>query len=199
MNLMRYGGRYERDMMPYGVNSAEEALSGVAPNASTETCDVSDFMHSSTWLLRNTGKSQYGDRLERAFFNAAPGAVDRKYKQHIYYQSANLRQIPEDYIEYGGNISRRWEMDEMHNPPCCTGNQARLLPNFIHHMWTLVQEDGGLAANMYGPNTVTTRVRGGQQVTINATTNYPFDTDVTMVITVSNNALPTSLNTSLGP
>ena len=51
---------YERDMMPYGVNSAEEALSGVAPNASTETCDISDFMHSNTWLLRQTGNSTYG-------------------------------------------------------------------------------------------------------------------------------------------
>ena len=28
-----YDLMYERDMMPYGVNSAEEALSGVAPNA----------------------------------------------------------------------------------------------------------------------------------------------------------------------
>jgi hypothetical protein len=28
------------------------------------------------------------------------------------------------------------------------GTQARLLPNFIHHMWTLTK-DGGLAASMY--------------------------------------------------
>ena len=70
-------------MMPYGVNSAEEALSGVAPNASTETCDISDFMHSNTWLLRQTGNASYGDRLERAFHNAAPAAVSRSYMEHV--------------------------------------------------------------------------------------------------------------------
>lgn len=37
------------------------------------------------------------------------------------------------YHEYGVNISRRWHLNEMHTPPCCTGNQARLLPNYIHH------------------------------------------------------------------
>ena len=36
-----------------------QALSGVAPNASTETCDVSDFIHSNTWLLRNTGHARH--------------------------------------------------------------------------------------------------------------------------------------------
>ena len=32
-------------------------------------------------------------------------------------------------------------------PPCCTGNQARLLPNYIHHTWTATK-DNGLAAAM---------------------------------------------------
>ena len=57
--------------------------------------------------------------------------------EHVYYQSANLREIPKGingngYHEYGNNISRRWNLNEMHTPPCCTGNQARLLPNYIH-------------------------------------------------------------------
>ena len=95
-------------------------------------------MHSNTWLLRQTGKATYGDRLERAFHNAAPAAVSRSYTEHVYYQSANLQEIPmgingNGYHEYGANISRRWHLDEMHTPPCCTGNQARLLPNYIHH------------------------------------------------------------------
>ena len=30
---------------------------------------------------------------------------------------------------------RAWRMEWYHKTPCCTGNQARLLPNFIHHMW----------------------------------------------------------------
>jgi hypothetical protein len=169
---------FEHDMLPYGVNSAAEALSGVAPNASTETCDVADFIHSNTWLLRNTGKAAYGDRLERAFHNAAPGAVNRDYTKHVYYQNANLQHIPVDYIEYSNNISRRWSLNEMHTPPCCTGNQARLLPNYIHHSWTATK-DGGLAATMYGPNFVSAPTKGGL-VNITSATTYPFSDTVTM-------------------
>ena len=36
------------DMLPYGGPSAQEALSCFGPNASTETCDMSDFIHSTT-------------------------------------------------------------------------------------------------------------------------------------------------------
>jgi len=102
-----YSRMAELDLLPYGVNSGQEALSGVAPNASSETCDVSDFIHSNTWLLRNTGKGLYGDRLERAFHNAAAGALNRDYTKHVYYQNPNLQHIPVDFREYGDNISRR--------------------------------------------------------------------------------------------
>ena len=45
-----------------------------------------------------------------------------------------------DFREYGDNISRRWEVNEMHSSP--TGNQARLLPNYIHHSWTATKDGG---------------------------------------------------------
>ena len=31
-----------------------------------------------------------GDRLERAFHNAAPGAINRSFSGHVYHQSPNL-------------------------------------------------------------------------------------------------------------
>ena len=58
--------------------------------------------------------ARYGDRLERAFHNAAAGALNRDYTRHVYYQSANLAHIPVDFREYGNNISRRWELHDMH-------------------------------------------------------------------------------------
>ncbi len=48
-------------------------------------------------------------------------------------------------------------------------------------MWTLAA-DGGLAASMYGPNSVTTTVRGGARVKIVTTTSYPFEETVRMSI-----------------
>lgn len=57
-------------------------MNGIGPNAATETCDVSDFIYSNSWMLRVTGHSKFGDRLERAFYNAAPGAVSNPIVKH---------------------------------------------------------------------------------------------------------------------
>ena len=57
-------------------------------------------------------------------------------------------------------------------------------------MWTMAS-DGGLTASMYGPNTVTTTVRGGAKVRIDTVTNYPFEETIRMDITVENPATKT--------
>ena len=67
------------DVQVHGVVSANEQLAGIGPNVATETCDVSDFMYSNEWLLRVAGDGRYGDHIEKAFFNAAPGAVNRTF------------------------------------------------------------------------------------------------------------------------
>ena len=48
----------------------------------------------------------------------------------------------------------KFEEAYWHNPPCCTGNQVRILPNFIHHMWWSALNGSGLAMTMYGPSVV---------------------------------------------
>jgi len=74
----------------------------------------------------------------------------------------------------------------MHTPPCCTGNQARLLPNYIHHSWTATK-DGGLAATMYGPNKVSAPIAtsggGSARVNISSVTDYPFAETIELRIT----------------
>ena len=76
------------DVQVHGVNSAQEALSGISPNVGTETCDIVDFSYSNEWLLKITGNARFhGDRLEKAFHNAAPGAINRTFTGHVYHQS----------------------------------------------------------------------------------------------------------------
>eukprot|EP00041_Stephanoeca_diplocostata_P022479 m.537174 g.537174 ORF g.537174 m.537174 type:complete len:729 (-) comp22073_c0_seq14:544-2730(-) len=172
------------DTQPHGVNSADEDMNGIAPNTRTETCDVSDMIYSNSWMLRATGNGKYGDRMERAFINAAPGAVNRTFLGHVYFQSPNLS--PADLVGLPSSTSAKFQEQWWHAPPCCTGNQVRMLPNFIHHMW-FGTPDGGLAATMYGPNVVNTTVGvGGQRarVLVTVNTTYPFSTNISMTITV---------------
>eukprot|EP00035_Acanthoeca_spectabilis_P029756 m.475363 g.475363 ORF g.475363 m.475363 type:complete len:782 (-) comp38181_c0_seq1:62-2407(-) len=181
----------------HGVNSADEQLNGIGPNFGTETCDVSDFTYSNEWMLRVTGNGLYADRTEKATFNAGAGAVNRTYLAHLYYQSPNLLNtsdgiawFPSEEECFGqeahGNCRyTRWTFGHFHLPPCCTGNQARMLPNFIHHMSFGVADShthtSGVAVSIYGPNRVNAEV-GPQSARValqlDITTNYPFDEDV---------------------
>ena len=55
----------------------------------TETCDVAAYMWGQNLLLNISGDGRMADRIERAFFNAAPAAVSRDFKTHVYFQSPN--------------------------------------------------------------------------------------------------------------
>lgn len=160
------------DLQVHGVNSADEQLNGISPNLGTETCDVSDFTYSNEWLLRITGNGRvHGDRLEKAFHNAAPGAINRTFSGHVYYQAPNFVESSFGWNCSGGN-DYRWRDQWYHNPPCCTGNQARLLPNYIHHMWYGTPKNG-LALTMYGPNRVQAPV-GADGTMVSASIFFSF-------------------------
>ena len=60
----------EQHLQPYGVASGEEFASGIGPFRKTETCDVTSMLMSASWLYRVQGDGDWGDRMERAFFNA---------------------------------------------------------------------------------------------------------------------------------
>ena len=173
------------DMQPHGVNSADEDLNGISPSAATETCDISDFLYSNSWLLRVTGDGAYGDHMERAFHNAAPAAVNRSFQGHVYFQSPNFAYnlSQRNYPYNPGQDTTRWSNEYYHDPPCCTGNQARMLPNYIHHMW-FGTHDGGLAAALYGPNQVKATVGSGAKVSITTTTRYPFTPTLNLSIAI---------------
>jgi hypothetical protein len=65
---------------------------------------------------------------------------------------------------------------------CCPSNFHHGWPKFVHNMW-MATHDNGLAAAMYGPNTVTAKVgKQGSLVTIDQVTDYPFKPDSTLTI-----------------
>ena len=65
----------DNHMLPYGVPSGEEHLSGIGAFRLTETCDVTADIWSMIWLYRIAGQQTWGDRIEQAFFNAAPAPI----------------------------------------------------------------------------------------------------------------------------
>ena len=95
----------ENHLLPYGVASGEEFLSGVGTLRCTETCDVVAAIWSNIWLYRVTGERSFGDSVERAFFNAGPAPIARDFQTMSYYQSPNRIQagfLPADQPDSPG-------------------------------------------------------------------------------------------------
>jgi hypothetical protein len=178
--LGRYRDMLDKHLQPYGVNSASERLSGIGALWATESCNVADLIWSQLWLLRSLGDAAHGDRIESAFFNAAPACVSRDCRMHVYYQSPN-RPHPQPGPQ-GGNSPTNSDFAKTQKPLCCTGNIQRILPNYIIHMW-MTTPDHGLAATLYGPCTAKAVVADGVDVTLASATDYPFGEENTVTVT----------------
>jgi hypothetical protein len=163
-------------MLPYGVASGEEFASGVGAFRKTETCDVTAMLLATSWMYRIQGRGDWGDRMERAFFNAGAAPVARDFQTMCYYQSPNrLRSdaLPCEQLSCPGPGGIRFSALGCSNVLCCVGALNRIIPNFIIHMW-MATPDHGLAATLYGPCSVTALVGDGVSVRIREETDYPF-------------------------
>ena len=65
-----------------------------------------------------------------------------------------------------------------------SGNQVRMLPNFVHAMWYGCS-GGGLAATAYGPSLVETLVGDGTRIRVLEETMYPFDGQISFTISTN--------------
>jgi hypothetical protein len=174
----------QNHLLPYGVTSGEEFVSGIGAFRCTETCDVVAMIWSNVWLLRITGERSFGDSVERAFFNAGPAPVSRDFQTMTYYQSPNRIQagsLPADQAESPGVGCHLFT--QLGYPPvlCCVGAVNRLVPNYVTHMW-MATADHGLAAALYGPCKVSAIVAAGTPLKLTCQTAYPFEETISVAV-----------------
>ncbi len=167
--------RGDDGMQPHGVPVSDEHNGATGSLRGTETCNVAGFMAAQIALMRVGGNGRLADRVERAFFNAAPAVVSRDFKAHVYLQSPNRisRKLPG-----AGQFSYR----ETHGPLCCTASLNRMLPYYVGHMW-MATYDNGLAALHYGPCKVSAWVADRVPATLTCQTDYPFNDSIDIAVT----------------
>jgi hypothetical protein len=166
----------ERDcMQPIGVPVFDEFYGPTGAFRGTETCDVAAYMWSQTLLLGIGGQGRTADRIERAFFNAAPATVSRDFKTHVYFQSPN--RMADKSLPAAGQYS----FQAKHQPLCCTAALNRFLPNYVMNMW-MATYDNGLAATCYGPCKVSARVADHVLVELACRTDYPFNETIEIAV-----------------
>ncbi len=170
-------------MMPYGVASGEEYAAGVGAGRKTETCNVPAMLVSANTMYCIEGDGVWGDRMEKAFFNAGAAPLARDFQTAAYYQAPNrirLGELPEESPCPGqGGIS--FGPLACEQVLCCIGATNRILPYFIANMW-MATGDKGLAATLYGPCTVNALAGPSVRVKIVCATEYPFDESIRLTI-----------------
>jgi hypothetical protein len=165
-----------------GFASDENARPGYrGPRQGTETCTWVELMFSHEMLTAITGDARWADRAERIAVNSLPASMTPDLKGLHYLTAPNQVQLDRGnkapLIENGGDMFS-------YNPfgyRCCQHNTAMGWPYYAQRMWMATGGDG-LAAVFYAPSTVTAKVAGGAQVTIDETTDYPFGETVTFAL-----------------
>jgi hypothetical protein len=165
-------------LMPDGAPVSSEDLGTAVFNSLHETCDISDWTWSMGYCLMATGDAKWADIIERAIFNALPGAVTKDFKQFQYFSCAN--QILATSTS-SHNTMTRMSYRAAHDTECCGGNVNRAMPNFVIRQWMKSPPSAptpGLYAILYGPSVLTTDI-AGHPITITQTTDYPFRDTIT--------------------
>jgi hypothetical protein len=165
--------KYNR--MAHGLYGGDETLHGNNPTQGSELCTAVEMMFTLENSLEITGNVNYADQLEKIAFNALPTQTSDDYLERQYFQQANqvmLTRGMRNFSENHGGTDLCYGL--LTGFPCCTSNMHQGWPKFTQNLW-YTTPDKGLAALVYSPNEVTTKVADGVAVTFKEETNYPFD------------------------
>jgi DUF1680 family protein len=154
------------------------------PRQMIETCGIVEEMLSDELLIAITGDPKWAERCEDVAFNSLPAAFTADMKGLRYLTAPNMPQS--DHANKAPGIANGGDMCGM-NPyghRCCQHNGGHGWPYFARHLWYATAGDG-LAAYMYAPCTVSAKVTGGVEVTIEEKTRYPFEEKVEFRVTAA--------------
>lgn len=181
---------FKYHMLSDGTPSTTEKLHETGALNGHETCDIVEFNLSWGYLLMATGSADFGDRVERALFNAGMGAVRKDWLGFQYISCPNQTHLARNSCQpdHNGTAAALYGPNSDHRPEypfitaCCAGNIARMLPTYVQRMW-MSAANGGLAAVLYGPSRVTAVVGLERQpVEVVEKTSYPFSERITFRI-----------------
>ena len=171
--------KLERDhMLPDGVPTSAEYVQGRDIDVAHETCDITDYTWSLGYFLTVTGQAEWADRIERAIFNAAPGAVTSNFDAVQYFSSVNQVICTGNSDNNSFKRGSTWmAYRPTHETECCAGNMHRMMPNFASRLW-MRGKDEAIVAAMYAPSEIDFKV-GETECHITEDTYYPFSGDIT--------------------
>lgn len=167
---------------PQGLYGADEWLHGTDPVNGSELCTAVEMMYSLENMLQITGDISFADQIEKITFNALPAQITDDYMARQYYQQPNQVMITRKQRDFFTSYDGTDQLFGLFTGyPCCTANMHQGWPKFTQNLW-YATKDGGVAALLYAPSTVTVNVADNVPITISESTSYPFKDKVTFNI-----------------
>lgn len=162
---------------------SEEWIKNVPPDPSLseyEYCSTKEMQSTFESALQKSGQAAYGDSIELMWFNAAQGSRLPDGSAISYLASDNrLRcNLQSDPGSEGGKRNK-YSPTHQDVAVCCNPNATQIAAQYVRNMWMRGPE--GLAATLYGPCTLSTKVNG-VAIEIEERTSYPFENVVELAI-----------------
>ena len=143
--------------------------------AHNETCaNIGNVLFN--WrMLQLTGNAKYADVMELALYNSVLSGISLNGKNFLYTNPlAQSDKLP---------FKQRWSKDRVPYislSNCCPPNVVRTIAEVSNYAYSI--SDKGIWFNLYGSNKVNTKLADGSKVSLEQTTNYPWDGNIQFVI-----------------
>lgn len=142
--------------------------------AHNESCATIGFVLWNWRMLTLTGQAPFADLLERALYNGVLSTISLDGKRFFYRNT--LRQV--DDLPFDLRWSARRE--PYISCFCCPPNIVRTIAEASAYAYSLSEE--GLWVNLYGGNTLQTRLQDGTPIRLTQETDYPWDGTVRITL-----------------
>ena len=155
-----------------GIVNGDECLSTSSPIHGSELCGVVEFMYTCEQLFSITGDPMWLDRLERAGFNALPGACSPDMWAHQYDQMANqvsCYSTENRHFRTNGKEAHVFGLEPCFG--CCTANFGQGFPKLA--LSAFMRASDGIVMSVPEPCTLNT-VWDGKEIQLICDTAYPF-------------------------
>jgi len=122
-----------------------------------------------------TGESKYADIVELELYNSVLSGVSMDGTKYFYTNPlAASKDYPYDLRWSGGR------QPYIGKSNCCSPNVIRTIAEASDYMYSV--GDDGLYINMYGGNTLSTKLKDGSSIQLEQVTNYPWDGKIVFTI-----------------
>jgi uncharacterized protein len=130
-------------------------------------------------MLQLTGEAKYADVMELALHNSVLSGISLDGKKFLYTNP----------LSYSDDLpfSQRWSKDRVPYiglSNCCPPNVVRTIAQVSNYAYST--SDKGLWVNLYGANTIGTKLKDGSAISLQQQTDYPWNGKI--VITVKKTA-----------